>query len=305
MKVTKIDKHIHMIDLEPSGIENFAASYVVRGGRKTAIIESGPASAVENLLSGLKELEIAGWEVSYVAVSHVHLDHSGGIGTLLEHLPKAMLIVHPRGAPHIANPEVLWTKSSEALGEIAQKYGAPWPVPEERIISATDDLIFDLGNNVGLKVVETLGHASHHLAYYETLSEALFTGDSAGIYLNSLDVVVPTSPSPFRLDLALDSLKRLISLRSNFLCYSHFGKAERPAEKLHSYISQLKLWEEIAAQELEKGHDLDTIKKEIVKSDEALQKAGEYIRNHPILRETILDKSIEGIVKYVKESQKS
>jgi glyoxylase-like metal-dependent hydrolase (beta-lactamase superfamily II) len=300
MHVTKIDDHIHLIDLELAGIENSIASYILKG-KNTAIIETGPASTVQNLLSGLKGLDVKPEEVAYVAVSHIHLDHAGAAGTLLKYLPKAKLIVHRRGAPHVVDPEKLWTQAREVLGNIAELYGKPEPLPEERIIAATDGMVFDVGKGVELKVVETLGHASHHLSYYEALSRGIFTGDAAGIYLNRFDVVVPTTPPPFRLDIALASLKKMINLRPRFLYYSHFGKAENAIEKLQVYVKQLELWAENAKQGIEKGENLEAISGRILKSDMAVQKAAEHIKNHPILSETVLNQSVKGVIKFVEK----
>lgn len=300
MHVTKIDEHIGLVDLEIAGIENFVASYVLKG-EKTAIVETGPASTAHNLLFGLKKLNVRPEEVAYVAVSHIHLDHGGAAGTLLKHLPKAKLIVHRRGAPHVAKPEKLWTQAKEALGNIAMMYGKPEPISEERIITATDGMTIDVGNRVKLKAVETLGHASHHLSYYETSGQGIFTGDAAGIYLNEFDVVVPTTPSPFRLDIALASLEKLINLKPRFSYYSHFGKARNAVEKLQAYTKQLKLWAEIAKQGIEKGENLESTSKRILESDTAIQKAEEYIKNHPILNKTVLNQSVEGVMKFVEK----
>ena len=300
MDVTKIGEHIYLIDLELAGIDNSIASYVLNG-KNTVIIETGPESTVQNLLSGLKELDVKPEEVTYVAVSHIHLDHAGAAGTLLKYLPKAKLIVHRRGAPHVANPEKLWTQAREVLGKIAELYGKPEPVPEERIIAATDGMVFDVGKSVKLKIVETLGHASHHFSYYEVSSRGIFTGDAAGIYLNRFDVVVPTTPPPFRLDIALASLKKMINLKPKFLYYSHFGKAQNAIEKLQVYVNQLKLWADIAKQGIEKGENLEAIGGRILKSDMAVQKAAEHIKNHPILSETVLNQSVKGIIKFVEK----
>ena len=298
MQVTKIDEHIYLIDLEIAGIEKFVASYVLKG-KNTVIVETGPASTVHNLLLGLKELNIRPEEVAYVAVSHIHLDHGGAAGILLKHLPKAKLIVHQRGAPHATNPERLWIQAREALGSIAEVYGKPEPVSEERIIATTDGMTIDIGDDVKLKVIETLGHASHHLSYYETSSHGIFAGDAAGIYLNEYDVVVPTTPSPFRLDIALASLEKLVNLKPRFSYYSHFGKAHNAIEKLQAYVKQLKLWARIAEQGMEKGENLETISRRILESDTALQKAEKYIKSHAILSKTVLNQSVEGVMKFV------
>jgi glyoxylase-like metal-dependent hydrolase (beta-lactamase superfamily II) len=300
MQITKLENHLYQIDVETAGIKNFIASYILKG-KQVAMVETGPTSSVPNLLFCLKELKVKPEDVVYVAVSHIHLDHGGGVGRLLKYLPKAKVIVHPRGVPHLANPEKLWQQSREVLGNIAEMYGKPEPVPEERIIAATDGMTFDIGNNIRLKVVETLGHASHHLSYYEPLSEGIFSGDAAGIYLNEIDVIVPTTPSPFRLDVALASLDKLISLKPKVLYYSHFGKAYNAVEKLQTYAQQLKLWAKITRQGIENKDSLEAISKRIIESDVAVQKAKEYIKAHPILSETVLNESVRGFIDFVEK----
>ncbi len=300
MSVTKIGEHIYLVDVETAGIKNFIASYILKG-KQIAIVETGPTSSIPNLVSGLKELNVKPEEVAYVAVSHIHLDHGGGVGTLMKYLPNAKVVVHQRGAPHVANPEKLWEQSREVLGGIAEMYGKPEPVPGERIIAANDGMVFDVGNNIRLKVVETLGHASHHQSYYEMLSGGIFPGDAAGVYLSEFDVIVPTTPSPFRLDIALVSLDKLVSLKPKALYYSHFGKAYNAVERLKTYAEQLKLWAKIAKRGIENKESLESISGRIIESDGALRKAVEYIKAHPIMSETVLKESVHGIMDFVEK----
>ena len=300
MQITKVEKHLYQIDVETAGVKNFIASYILKG-KQVAMVETGPNSSVPNLLFCLKELNVKLEDVVYVAVSHIHLDHGGGAGRLLKYLPKAKVIVHPRGASHLANPEKLWQQSREVLGNIAEMYGKPEPVPEERIIAATDGMMFHVGNDVSLKVVETLGHASHHLSYYEPLNEGIFSGDAAGIYLNEVDVIVPTTPSPFRLDIALASLDKLMSLKPKVLYYSHFGKAYNAVDKLQTYAQQLKLWAKIAKEGIENKDSLEAISKRIIESDSAVRKAKEYIKVHPFLSETVFNESVWGFIDFVEK----
>lgn len=298
MSVTKLEEHIYLIDTEIAGIKNFIASYVLLG-EHVAIVETGPTSSISNLLSGLKKLHINLKDVHYVALSHIHLDHGGGAGTLLKYLPNAKVIVHPRGAPHLVNPEKLWEQSKEVLGKVAEIYGKPEPVSEEKIISASDGMSIDVGNNVRLKVIETLGHASHHVSYYEMLSQGIFPGDAAGIYLNEFDAVVPTTPPPFRLDIALASLSKLIGLKPKVLYYSHFGKADNALKKLETYIHQIKLWAKIAKHGVENKENLDTIIRRIMESDDAIKKNAEYLKAHPIMSTTVLNESVQGFIDFV------
>lgn len=298
MHVTKLEEHLYLIDVETAGIKNFIASYILIG-KQVAIIETGPTASIPNLLSSLDELNIRPENVAYIAVSHIHLDHGGGVGTLLSHLPSAKVIVHSRGAPHLANPEKLWQQSQAVLGKITEMYDPPEPVPKERIIPTADGMTFDVGNNVKLKVIETLGHASHHLSFYEPLSEGIFPGDAAGIYLKEIDVIVPTTPSPLRLDIALASIDKLTRLNPKFLYYSHFGKADSAVQKLETYVQQLKLWAKIAKQGIMNKEGLESIRKKIIESDPAVQKALKYIKAHPILSETTLNESLQGFIDFV------
>jgi len=300
MHVSRINKHIHLIDLEPAGIKNFVGCYVLIG-ENAAIMESGPASTVQNLLLGLEELGVELKEVEYVVVTHIHLDHSGGVGKLMKHLPNAKLLVHHRGARHMANPQNLWIKSSEALRELAKIYGKPEPLSQERIIAVSDGMTFDLGNDIRLKATETLGHASHHLAYYETQSNGVFTGDAVGVHLSKFNLVIPITPPPFHMEKAIASLKKLGELNTKFLYFTHFGMASPPDEKLQACRRRLKLWERITRTGIEQGQGLEAIRDGILENDTPLRKAEEFIKTHPILRETVFDLSMRGVMEYVEK----
>ena len=189
MFTQRLNNYLYVIDLKAIGIENFIASYVLIGN-KTMIIETGPTTSINNLLVGLNEIGISTDSVDYVAVSHIHIDHAGGAGTLLKYLPNAKLLVHAKGAPHLARPATLWRQTKRVLGDIADMYGRIDPVPERRIIIAKDRTTIDLGKGIELTILETLGHASHHLSYHENHSNGIFTGDAAGIYLPKLNVVI-------------------------------------------------------------------------------------------------------------------
>ncbi len=299
MVVVKLDEQHYMVDVEVAGQKNFVASYILRG-EKTIIVETGPMSSVQNLINSLEELNVKTDDITYVAVSHIHLDHAGGVGPLLKIFPKAKAVVHERGAAHLANPEKLWQQAQMVLGPIAEVYGKPEPVPPDRIIVARDGMTLDAGSGVMLKVVETVGHAPHHLSYYEPRSNGVFTGDSAGIYLGEIDVVVPTTPAPFRLDLALTSIEKMAGLKPSKLYYTHFGVAEKAVEKLQAYAEQLKLWAKIAKETLGKGEGLEFMRKKILELDSATRMAFEYVKANRILCENSLRRSMFGVLDYVK-----
>jgi glyoxylase-like metal-dependent hydrolase (beta-lactamase superfamily II) len=296
----EIGKNLFLTDLETGGIRKIIASYVLKGD-KTIIVETGPSSSIPHLLSGLKELNVKAEDVAYVAISHVHIDHGGGAGTLLKSLPNAKVLVHPRGVPHLVNPEKLWLQSRKVLGEVAEVFGEPKPVPENRIIAATDNMTFEAGN-VKLKAIETLGHASHHLSYYEPVNRGVFPGDAAGIYLSQFGVVVPTAPPPFRLDIALASLKKLIRLNPQALYFSHFGYASEAVKRLQDYVLQIQLWANIAREGVKNKQSLEEIRARILSEDNVMRELAGYLKSHPIYVKTVLENSVRGVIEFAEST---
>ena len=302
MYTAKLNDFTYLIDLKTAGYENFIAAYVLKED-KVAVVETGPASSISNLLAGLQEIGISNDAVDYVMVSHIHIDHAGGAGTLLENLPNAKLLLHKRGASHMVNPEKLWIHSREALREIVDLYGPIQPVPENRIVISEDGTIIDLGEHVKLQVIETLGHASHHQSFYEKESGTLFLGDAGGIYLEKLDAVIPTTPPPLRLEMKLDSLEKLIRLKPKLLCYTHFGIAENAVSRLRAYAEQLKLWAKIVSESTKKGDDLEAVYAKIMERDSSMKRAEEFIKRHVMLRQSVVLQSVRGFIQYFKKNQ--
>jgi len=297
----KLNNAIHLIDLRPMGIEKIIASYVLTGRRPT-IIETGPTCTVKNLLAGLKEIGVKNEDVTYVAVSHIHIDHAGGAGTLLRHLPNAKLIVHSKGASHLIDPRKLWGQTKQVLGSLAEMYGAIDPVPEERIIAAADGTVIDLGDDAALEILEMPGHASHELGFFARSCGGIFPGDAAGVYLSPLDVIIPTTPPPFNLEMTLISLERLVSMDPQWLYYSHFGPASKATEKLETYIGQLNLWAAIILEGMNEGKDMATIYERILEKDSATRLAADFIQKHLILRRGVIMQDIQGFVDYFRKT---
>ncbi len=301
MYTTKLNDSTYLIDLKTAGYENFIAAYVLKED-KVAVVETGPTYSIPNLLAGLQEIGIQKEAVNYVMVSHIHIDHAGGAGTLLYNLPNAKLLVHKRGAPHMVNPEKLWIHSREALREIVDLYGPIQPVHENRVIIPEDGTVIDLGEHVKLQVIETLGHASHHQSFYEKNSKTLFLGDAGGIYLKKLDEVIPTTPPPLHLEMKLNSLEKLMKLEPKLLCYTHFGHANNAVGRLQAYVEQLKLWAKIVSESTERGDDLEAIYAKIMEQDPSMKRAEEFIKRHLMLRQSVVLQSVRGFIQYFKKN---
>jgi glyoxylase-like metal-dependent hydrolase (beta-lactamase superfamily II) len=295
----EIGTNLFMVELETGGFKNLICSYVIKG-KKPLLVESGPTNSIANLLSGLKELKVSFEDIEYIAVTHVHLDHGGGVGTLLKSLPNAKVIVHPRGAPHLIDPERLWPSSQKVLGFVSDIFGKPEPVPKDRIIAMTEGT-FDLGYGAKLSVTETVGHASHNLSFQESFNGGIFPGDAAGTYLPEFDVVVPTTPPPFYLDSALASLDKLVSLSPTVLYFSHFGKADHAIERLKNYKMQLQLWANIAEEGVKNNWTLDQVRDKITTQDQVMGLVADYVKTHPIYQKTVLENCIKGFMRYAEQ----
>jgi glyoxylase-like metal-dependent hydrolase (beta-lactamase superfamily II) len=262
----KVFDNLFLIDLKTAGQDNLIASYVLKG-EKAIIVDTGPTSSIPNLLLGLKNLNVEAEDVTYVALTHIHADHGGGVGLLLKSLPNAKVVVHSKGAPHLVDPSRLWEASKETLGDVAGIFGEPEAVLEEKIVVGSEGMVFDVGRGCRLGVVETPGHASHNLSYFEYLNGGVFPGDAAGAYVCEFDVVFPTTPPPFRPDIALASLDKLIGLGPKFLCYPHFGFSSGAVRRLREYKEQIGLWLRIAREGVSRGESFEAIQKRIFRED--------------------------------------
>jgi len=301
MHTKQLSEHLYIIDLKPTGVENFIASYVLQGTKATAIIETGPTCSIPNLLTGLNEINIKNDDIDYIMVSHIHIDHAGGAGTLMQHLPNAKLVVHPRGAPHIINTEKLWQQSQQVLGEVATAYGKIEPVPRDRVITPQNGTVFDLGNSVQVKVLETLGHASHHLGYYDNDGQGIFQGDAAGIYFPNLDATIPTAPAPFHLEMTLASLEKLAQLQPKKLYYTHYGPADNAVERLTRYEQQLQLWANVVSEAMKRGDTIQETYEHILQADPQMKAAVDFINKHLVLRRGVVMQNVEGFTEYFKK----
>jgi len=224
------------------GFEQFVTAYLLCGER-TALIDPGPKACIPELLSNLKALNIDPDSLDYILVTHIHIDHAGGVGELVRHASRARVVVHPQGVRHLAAPEKLWQGSLRTLGGVAEKYGPIDPTPEAGLVPAADGMEIDLGNRT-LKVVWTPGHAPHHISFWDPEGRELFIGEAAGVYHPDVDAVRPATPPPFDIETTLDSLAKLLSLNPRTIYYCHGGGIPAERETMERSRAQLLRWRE-------------------------------------------------------------
>lgn len=207
-----------------------AAVYIMKSGGRVALIESAVNSSLPYVIKALAELSLTPESVELLCLSHVHLDHAGGAGLYMQMFPNARLIVHPRGARHMADPSKLLAGVREVYGaaEVDRMYGKVIPVSRERIIEAADGLTLEFGKRK-LVCFDSPGHAKHHTIYFEEASRSLFSGDAFGISYEEMTVpagrwIIPTT-APVQFDPAAmkATVDKILSLAPKRVLLTHFG----------------------------------------------------------------------------------
>ena len=221
-----------------------AAWLVVEEGR-AAVIDTGTNAAVPRILAALAAQGLAPADVEWVIPTHIHLDHAGGAGLLMQHLPRARLLVHPRGARHMVDPAQLLAGVRAVYGDalVERDYGELVPVPAERVVPAEDGMVVTLARRP-LRLLDTPGHARHHVCVWDEASGGCFTGDTLGISYRELHnerwhYALPSS-SPVQYDPAAlrQSVARVLALRPAALYITHYGAVRRVREQADMVLRQ-------------------------------------------------------------------
>lgn len=239
---------IHTID---TGFHRpvFDAAYLLVHNGHAAFIDCGTRHSVPRLLDALRAAGLEPGAVDWLILTHVHLDHAGGVGELMTQLPNAQLVVHPRGARHMIDPSKLWAGATAVYGEeeMQRSYGSIRAVPAERVVEAPDNHVVNLAGRK-LTCLDTPGHARHHNAIHDSASGCIFSGDTFGLSYREFDtrkgpfILPTTSPVQFDPDALHRSINRLLALEPPALYPTHFGRIEdvhRLGNDLHEQIDAM------------------------------------------------------------------
>ncbi len=242
-----------------------AAIHLIVENGKVAIVDTGTNPSVPSVLAELKGLGLTPADVEYVIVTHVHLDHAGAAGALLQNCHNAKLVVHPKGARHLIDPARLVAGSIAVYGRehFFEHYGEIVPAPAERVIEADDGFQLDFQGRL-LKFIDTPGHARHHYGIHDTGSNSLFTGDTFGISYREFDVdgrpfIFPTTtPVQFEPDALHASIDRLVALKADAAFLTHYSRITGLADlapRLHELINEFVALTQAAPGEGQVRHD--------------------------------------------------
>lgn len=218
---------ITLIDTMLGGQSGLTAAYLVRADRLT-LVETGSQTSAEGLISALGDHGIGPDDLDQVVLTHIHLDHCGGVGDVMRAFPRARLYVHRRGARHLAEPTRLLESSFAVYGDLAPMYGGLRPVEAERIESVEEGGRIPLGGGRELEVMDAPGHARHQMALLDTHSGTLFTGDALGVRFPGSEMYPTVPPPDFDFEMALTTLRRLDERSAERLALPHFGVIDDP-----------------------------------------------------------------------------
>ena len=240
--------HLFLIVLTPpiSGFQDFIGAWLVVGPEAVYLVDVGPAATADPLIDAITALGVD--RLDYICLTHIHIDHAGAVGHLVRQFPGTPVVCHPKGIPHIVDPERLWQGTVKTLGDTGRAYGHMLPVDPSLI--ATESQLA----SAPFQLLDTPGHSPHHYAI--SANCCLFAGEAGGVCLplSSGDIYLrPATPPRFFLETSLSSIDRLMATRPETLCYGHFGMREDGMRMLERHRKQLLFWEKRLAAEAAGG----------------------------------------------------
>ena len=300
----KIMDGLFLIDLpqDAEGFEKFISAWFLKDnlGRKI-LIETGPASTIPLLISELSGLTDC---LDYIFLTHVHLDHSGGVGHLIKKFNSAKVLVSAKGRKHLIAPDKLWKASVSTIGDIANLYGEPLPIPPDVLLAEGEGID-------GVEIFETPGHAPHHISFRIPFNNEylLFAGEAAGMTLPDTESLYlrPTTPPKFDANAAFSSLDLLLKVSSeeDILCYSHFGSDAnarqiiiKAKEQLFSWINNITEWHK-------NGMENNRMKELLLLHDPMLSSFSKLPKQLQSREHSFINNSIQGLIGWIKSQPSS
>ncbi len=255
---TELGHDVHAIDTLMSGYQGITAGYLIAGERP-CLVETGTARSAPQVQRALDSLGIGANDLATIAVTHIHLDHAGGVGDLAAAYPSAQIVVHQRGARHLADPSKLMASARRVFGDLMDTvFGALTATEADRIRAVDEVGEIDLGGGRKLTTYYSPGHAQHHVGLLDSVSGDLYVGDAAGIFIPETGAIRPSTPPPdFDLDLALHSLRHFADIAPQRLLFSHFGPVNQVGSALEEAAEELRSWVDMVRETRVDALDLD------------------------------------------------
>ena len=240
--IKKFDENIYQIDVFMENKPGRMSCYYI-DSNNPILIEVGPSNSFPYLISSLESLGIS--EVKRSAMTHLHLDHIGGVGHLVEKYKNHFVYIHELGLKHLPSPERLWKAVSKVYTEewLSTNWGEIKPTPLKNLHSLQDKELIDLGKGRKLEAIYGPGHAKHHFTFYDEVSKTLFMGDTLGLIYPHGDFVQPNLPPPdFNKEILFNTLEELENLELEYLALAHFGIHKNPYELIENAKQSIETW---------------------------------------------------------------
>lgn len=254
---TRIAEDVFEIDTLLGGWERVTSGYLLEGP-EPALIETGSQSSVPALLAALDELGLEAEDLAHIVVTHIHLDHAGGVGDVALAFPQATVHVHEKGARHLVDPSRLVDSAAMVYGDLLDSlYGRLTPTEAARVNVLEDGDELVVGPGRVLTTIDSPGHAKHHLGLHDSLSGLLFVGDAVGVRLPDAGILRPATPPPdFDLDQALTSIAKFAARRPTGIALAHYGLVPEAEAVLDEATEILTRWAEVAETAWQQGDDI-------------------------------------------------
>lgn len=255
------------LDLPLIGFRQFVSSWIYRKNGHAIVVDPGPTATVPILVKALEQLEIK--QIDYLLLTHIHLDHGGGAGALLNFFPDTPVNCHPKGIPHLIDPDKLWKGSLKVLGKIARAYGPVQPV-KRNLLSYQQHIE---SGPFSIDVIETPGHASHHVNYL--VDGLLFAAETAGVSIpvkNGFYQRIATPPR-FIYNVYKASLQKAAEIPAQHLCLGHYGLRSDAKRFFETADNQLEFWMNTLEDHLstEEVYDEQAVLRRLLAGDPALK----------------------------------
>ncbi|GAA2168482.1 MBL fold metallo-hydrolase [Actinomadura napierensis] len=256
--ITPLGGDVYEIDTMLAGHSGITAAYLIRSDRP-CLIEPGTAGSAPVVRRALTELGVGADDLASVVVTHIHLDHAGGVGDIAGLYPQAEIVVHEKGARHLADPSRLMRSARMVWGDALDTlFGELKPTDAARIRAVEDTGVIDLGCGRRLESHYSPGHAKHHVGLVDSGTGDLYVGDAAGIYIPETADVRPATPPPdFDLDTALASLGKFRDLGPQRLLFAHYGPVTEVDATLERSAEELRVWVDAVRAAKDQGLELD------------------------------------------------
>jgi len=256
--ITPLGGDVYEIDTQMAGYQGITAGYLILGDRP-CLIEPGTSGSAPIVQEALTSLGVGRDDLASVVVTHIHLDHAGGVGDIAAMYPSAEVVVHEKGARHLVSPERLMRSARMVYGDALDTlFGELKPTDAERITSVSDVGVIDLGGGRRLESHYSPGHAKHHVGLLDSLTGDLYVGDAAGVYIPETADLRPATPPPdFDLDTAIGSLQKFRTLQATRLLFAHYGPVSDVSVTLDRSEEELRYWVETVQEAHDAGLDLD------------------------------------------------